>query len=954
MKKFLMYVVVLVTMLFIGYTTYYFVRNNENIYLTLAEGESIYLNKDETYDLPLVWTKPYSSTKVYENVQISDTSVVSFDETTKTFVGKKGGIATITITPSNKDFGPFVFDVHVGDGSVMYPFYIQTAIQLANIGKEVGETWQLSQSYILINDIDLKAYSEGWDPIGSQTEPFSGTFDGNGKTISNLKVVSGTNAGLFDSISSTAIVENVNLANPVIEGSFNNAGAVVGVSNGIVRLCKVTNLTLNNSNDNSNNGGVVGYSMNNSTNNVFTSFGYIDMCSVSVSAQTAGNFGGIVGKLVGSVVYNSKSVISNYKALDNSLTFGAIAGYLQDAQNTSQYMFSVIKNSYAMINSFDTNTSLVKAGAIVGINEDSGTSNRNILKSIYYHSINTTLQPVGESATTIDVTSVLFKSVPELYKQETYKDWNFETVWVIEEDVSSAEIRFGEAQADSLGEYIPGDEITSEGDLVTVLNGLALAPNNGVVYEITSDIVIDLNGAEWTTIAPNSNMPMTASLICDDGVSVIIRNFKISGNNSSFFGYMSGANTIVKGFTFENVEVNSQSQSVAVVATSLLDNALIEDCQVKNANITAGEQSNNVAVVVAVNYGRILNCKVNAQATELNRVTAQSQSLNLGGISAINARTISNSEISMYDFDVTTSNTSASLHYGGIVGNLEAGNLTNCYNYDCSLDLVYYGTVYAGGVAGYVQSGSIVTKCFSEGLIKVPTTNENSYVGGIAAYANVSSIKQSYYANQTLEGHNVAGIVQTSYADVDQCYFQGEAKGVRVAGLVGFNNKNVTNCYVLGSLVGVTSSAKVSGLVSTLPVGSLVDHCFSSASFNGEGEKHAETEAEFRATIEKVGQLFNQYPDTGEFKNSIIINYGDAYVKATFFGLVKPGWIDCTDNQAKGLDGDYAVFKNDASFDQSLWSFDNNNGEGLYPTLKYVVVNPNNIVEDVEGVVEAQ
>ena len=87
MKKFLMYVVVLVTMLFIGYTTYYFVRNNENIYLTLAEGESIYLNKDETYDLPLVWTKPYSSTKVYENVQISDTSVVSFDETTKNAIG---------------------------------------------------------------------------------------------------------------------------------------------------------------------------------------------------------------------------------------------------------------------------------------------------------------------------------------------------------------------------------------------------------------------------------------------------------------------------------------------------------------------------------------------------------------------------------------------------------------------------------------------------------------------------------------------------------------------------------------------------------------------------------------------------------------------------------------------------------------------------------------------------
>ena len=60
MKKFLMYVVVLVGILFIGYTTYYFVRNNETISITLAENESVYINKDETYELPIKWTKPYS------------------------------------------------------------------------------------------------------------------------------------------------------------------------------------------------------------------------------------------------------------------------------------------------------------------------------------------------------------------------------------------------------------------------------------------------------------------------------------------------------------------------------------------------------------------------------------------------------------------------------------------------------------------------------------------------------------------------------------------------------------------------------------------------------------------------------------------------------------------------------------------------------------------------------
>ena len=76
MKKFLMYVIVLVTVLFIGYTAYYFIRNNENIQLALAEGEAVYLNADmdKTCDLPIIWTKPYSSTVL--DVAISDQKVV--------------------------------------------------------------------------------------------------------------------------------------------------------------------------------------------------------------------------------------------------------------------------------------------------------------------------------------------------------------------------------------------------------------------------------------------------------------------------------------------------------------------------------------------------------------------------------------------------------------------------------------------------------------------------------------------------------------------------------------------------------------------------------------------------------------------------------------------------------------------------------------------------------------
>ena len=933
MKKFLMYVIVLVTMLFVGYTAYYFIRNNENIYLSLAENDrTIYMNVGESTEIPIVWEKPYSSTTVYENVDISDADVVDFDVENKIFTAKAGGTTTVVVTPSNEAFGPFTFTIAVGDGSVLYPYYVRTDIELANIGSSDSTVdWDLTDSYILVNDIDLRLYSDdGFTPIGSQNTPFSGTFDGNGHTISNLTVKNGASAGLFGYISSSGTVQNLTLKDVKVSGSFDYAGSVAGYSSGTVRLVNVENFDLTNTKQNSSNGGLVGYVINNSTNRVFTSSGYIDMCTVDVSASTAGDFGGLAGNLIGSVIYNSKVTVTKYEDNTDSLTFGGLAGVVENAQNVDKYMFSVLKNSLALVETVTLTNAQLQKGAIVGENIDdtsSGYSNRYI--SLLYNTVNTALgQTYGTE-----------KTMNELYSKSAYGNWDFENVWTIVEGSEVAYIRsFPDAMAQSLNEYIPGEAITTVESLQTVLDGIRNNPNSGVVYEITEDIVLDLNGAEWSTLAPNQNTPMTTSIICAEGKTLTIRNAKISGNNSSFFGYISGVNTKIENVVFENITVNSNASTVAVVATALLDNATLSNVDVNGCNITTGDANRNLAVVVGLNNGTVNNCNVNERGAE-STVTSSSTSLVVGGIVANNSKLVENSTIELCNFDITTSSTSASLEFGGIAGK-NSGTLRNSYNYDATLDLpTFNGSVYAGGVVGRIDDG-LVEKCFSEALISLPYTNASSYVGGIAGHSEAAIIRQSYYASQTLQGANVGGIVASSYATIDQCYFQGEIKAVRAAGIAMLNNKSITNCYVTGSLEGMTSSSKMSGICSTLPVGSSVNHCFSTATFKGQGERHAETEAEFRATIEKVGQLFGYYPDTGTFKNSIIINYGDAYVKGTFFGWSKPGWIDCSENQALGLEGDYSVFKNTAGFDQGLWVFDNNQGQGAYPTLAFVAENP--------------
>lgn len=74
---------------------------------------------------------------------------------------------------------------------------ISSARELAQIG--TSPEYPMNGDYVLTKDIDLSTYNNGeWIPIGGSGGPeyglvsgdrvFSGTFDGNGKTISNLKI----------------------------------------------------------------------------------------------------------------------------------------------------------------------------------------------------------------------------------------------------------------------------------------------------------------------------------------------------------------------------------------------------------------------------------------------------------------------------------------------------------------------------------------------------------------------------------------------------------------------------------------------------------------------------------------------------------------------------------------------------------------------------------------------
>ena len=139
----------------------------------------------------------------------------------------------------------------------------------------------LSGNYVLAADIDLAG--EAWTPIGAfvssgegeesempdETAAFTGSFDGNGHTISNLKVggEDGIAVGLFGCIAN-ASVGNFTLDQAVSEGTIMAADAV-----GYAYFSQVSDVTLTN-------GTVTAYSSELSGEGMYGGIVAAGMCSV--------------------------------------------------------------------------------------------------------------------------------------------------------------------------------------------------------------------------------------------------------------------------------------------------------------------------------------------------------------------------------------------------------------------------------------------------------------------------------------------------------------------------------------------------------------------------------------------------------------------------------------------------------------------------------------------------
>ncbi len=91
-----------------------------------------------------------------------------------------------------------------------------------------------------------------WIPIGTPENPFQGTFDGQGHTISGIYFndASQNNVGLFGNVGNEAVIKNLGVTDSYISGN-ENVGAICGKSEGTIVNCYTVSVVKGNKNTNS-------------------------------------------------------------------------------------------------------------------------------------------------------------------------------------------------------------------------------------------------------------------------------------------------------------------------------------------------------------------------------------------------------------------------------------------------------------------------------------------------------------------------------------------------------------------------------------------------------------------------------------------------------------------------------------------------------------------------------
>ncbi|MBR6944011.1 MAG: hypothetical protein IKH55_13460 [Fibrobacter sp.] len=216
------------------------------------------------------------------------------------------------LKPITRDFSL----IWQGEGSAENPYQISNEEELKKLAFYVNDSSMAFRDKFFKQTADI-ALTGAWKPIGIfgknalgyGNRPFSGTFDGNSKTISGITINdTASYSGLF------GLARGAKVSNVTIKGAKMNVGSIAGVLVGLADSVTVENCTIDNAEIKGADrvGGLLGEAK------------YVTVTNVSVSGSVSGsnNIGGILGSVQNGALTN----LTNTATVAGKSTVGGVVG----------------------------------------------------------------------------------------------------------------------------------------------------------------------------------------------------------------------------------------------------------------------------------------------------------------------------------------------------------------------------------------------------------------------------------------------------------------------------------------------------------------------------------------------------------------------------------------------------------------------------------------------------
>ena len=217
-------------------------------------------------------------------------------------------------------------------------YTVITALNTVDQLRTLSTGGNMNGYYVLAVDINTWAppgQTVNMLPIGTNSNPFNGMFEGFGHTINGMQVNnSGNNTptGMFGRIGENGFVRNLTISNPtVVGGTVDGVGALAGINNGGIEYVVIDGGSVTSSTNMT--GGLVGFN-----NNISHPAQIFNSGSTATVTSSGDNVGGLVGASIDSILGN----VYAEGAVTGHDTVGGLVGGLWASSGSSSLI-----NAYA-------------------------------------------------------------------------------------------------------------------------------------------------------------------------------------------------------------------------------------------------------------------------------------------------------------------------------------------------------------------------------------------------------------------------------------------------------------------------------------------------------------------------------------------------------------------------------------------------------------------------------